>query len=203
MDHKANGKLPDLHRIIEFQAFLHKFHNIDRVIHFSKSSDRRETDTEHSYTLAMLAWYIAQYFPELDTNKCIRLALVHDLVEIYAGDTFTFGDKAMIDSKAERERMALEQFEKEWPDFKELTNDIHEYESLKTPESNFVYVLDKIVPVIIIYLGEGRTWKEFNITLNDIRENKKYKVLKSPQAAHYFNSLIELLKKRPELFPKS
>ena len=202
MANKLRGKLPDLHRIIQLQSFLHEFHSIERVIHFSATSDRRETDTEHSYTLSIIAWYVSQYFPELDTNLCIRLALVHDLVEIYAGDTFTFGDQMMIDSKADREKEALLKLEKVWPDFNELTEDIHNYEDLKTPESNFVYVLDKIVPIIVIYLGEGRTWKEFNITLDDLKNNKKYKVLKSPQAAHYFDALVELLKDKPELFPK-
>jgi putative hydrolase of HD superfamily len=69
----------------------------------------QENDTEHSYNLAMTAWYLAAYFPELDKNKLIRYALVHDLVEIHAGDTFAFGDAKHIASKSEREAAALNQ----------------------------------------------------------------------------------------------
>ena len=201
MSAKKSDERPSIDRLIELQKFLNNFHAIERVIHLSKDSERRENDTEHSYTLAMLTWYLAQYFPELDTNTCIRMALVHDLVEIYAGDTFTFGDKAMLASKAERELRALEKIEKEWPDFKELTKDIREYEALNTPESCFVYALDKLVPVIVIYLGGGKTWHDYSITLEDLRNNKKDKIAKSPQSVYYFESLFEILEKVPHYFP--
>jgi len=147
-------KRPELSRVIELQSFLHNFHSIERVIHFSKSSERRETDTEHSYTLAIISWYLAQYFTELDTNLCIRYALVHDLVEIHAGDTFVFGEKSMLESKAKREQLALEKIKNDWADFPELTADMQAYENLNNPESCFVYALDKIVPNICSFFLE-------------------------------------------------
>jgi len=194
------AKVPQLNRILELQSFVQNFHYIERVVHLSDTSERRESDTEHSYSLAMMAWFVALHFPELDTNKCIRLALVHDLVEIYAGDTFTFGDKELIASKAQRELAALERIEKEWPDFKELSDDIHEYENLETPESSFVFALDKIIPSIVIYLGGGKTWRDHSITLEQIREVKERKV-KSPLVLHYYDELFEILETLPHYFP--
>src|SRR5487761_1693983 len=111
-------KKPDIHRLIEFQSLLHQFQAIERVTHVPGKFEP-ENDTEHSYNLALSAWFLAQYFPHLDRDKIIRYALVHDLVEIHAGDTYIYADQATIDTKKEREHAALLQLEKDWPDFPE------------------------------------------------------------------------------------
>lgn len=193
---------PKLERLFELQKFLHEFHFIERVVHLPGKKDRAETDTEHSYTLAMTAWFLAQYFPELDTNKCIRLALIHDLVEIYAGDTFAY-DKKRLESKTERERQAVQRISKEWSDFTEMTEAINEYESLKTPESCFVFALDKMMPPIIVFMGEGYTWKKHKITYEMQYQRKITDVRKSKQANHYYQELDKLMKQNLDYFYKS
>jgi putative hydrolases of HD superfamily len=151
---------PAIQRLFDLQALLHQFHFVERSISLPGQQERRESDTEHSYTLAMTAWFLAQYFPELDTNTCIRLALVHDLVEIYAGDTFAYAQGKYLGSKSTREQAALDRIAKEWHDFPEMVSAIQTYEELVSDESCFVYALDKLMPPIVNFMTEGTSWKK-------------------------------------------
>lgn len=191
---------PPLNRLLELQSFLLHFHKIERVVYFPDSTKRRETDTEHAYSLAMAAWFLAQYFKELDRDLIIKLALVHDLVEIYAGDTYIYADQAELDTKAQREAEAMKQIKHEWPDFGDMTQLIEAYEKRQTPESCFVYALDKLMPIFMIFLGHGYTWKEEKITLEQLQANKEPKVSSSPEIHHYYGELVELLKSHRHYF---
>lgn len=191
---------PNIQRLFDLQSFLHQFHHIERVVSLPENVERNETDTEHTFTLAMTAWFLAQYYPELDTNKCIRYALVHDLVEIYAGDTYAFADQARLDSKVEREKAALEQIRKEWPDFTEMTKAIEGYETLDDKESCFVYALDKIMPPLLIFMAEGHTWKRQRITFDMHHSKKLQQVPKSPEIYEYYEQLVKLLRKNLHYF---
>jgi putative hydrolase of HD superfamily len=193
---------PSLDRLIEFQKFLLPFHHIERAIDMTRHIERRESDTEHSFSLALLTWFIAADAPKINTERAIMLAIVHDLVEIYAGDTFPYGEQAMIDSKVERELAALNQIKQEWPDFAGFTEAIEEYEARKTPEAKFVYALDKIQPMFMVILAEGKSWKAKNISLSRIYEEKVDKVALSPEIMPYFEELTSYLTKNSHLFPK-
>jgi putative hydrolase of HD superfamily len=201
------GTKPGIQRLFDLQDFLHKFHAIERVVYLpgypkgqATKADRAETDTEHSYTLAMTAWFLAQYFPELDTDKCIKAALVHDLVEIYAGDTYVFADKTQLDTKVEREQAALQQIAQEWQDFPEMISIIKTYEQLATPEHRFVYALDKIMPPLVIFMSKGYTWQKHKITFEMHHDAKKNKIAKSPEILAYYNQLLDLMHQHPDYF---
>ncbi len=200
MKNQAINK-PSIDRLFDLQRFLYAFRNIQRVIHYPNKE--RENDTEHSYSLALTAWYISSYFPELDKDKIIRYALAHDLVEVHAGDTFAYGDPAHLASKHQREMAALAQIEKDWADFPDLIGSISAYEERRSPEAAFVYALDKIMPILAIYLANGHTWKEENITIAMLYDKKKTQVVVSPIVGDYFNQLYELLKRSPHLFRPS
>jgi putative hydrolase of HD superfamily len=193
---------PNIQRLIEFHMLLNEFAQIERIIHVKRRGKTElESDTEHSFNLAMTAWFLAEYFPGLDKGKVVQLALVHDLVEIHAGDTFVFAEQALLDSKAEREAAAQERLATEWPDFKGLHTAIAEYESRKTAEARFVYAMDKIMPVLAIYLNEGLTWHEKQISLERLHTEKMTKMAAFPEALEYWEELYELLRNSPELFP--
>jgi putative hydrolase of HD superfamily len=197
---------PGIERIIEFQQLLLKFSHIDRMIHRKPASNKGyvlENDSEHSYNLAMTAWFLAEYFPELDKDLVIRLALIHDLVEVHAGDTYVFADEAELASKKDRERAALQKLKKEWDDFKSLTDHIMEYENLTSSEAKFVYALDKVLPVITIYINEGFTWKDKSITTEMLYKEKIPKVSLFPDIESYYLKLHELLLRSPHLIEKS
>lgn len=193
---------PDIRRLIELQQLMIRFHHIQREVYHT-TLDRKETDTEHSYSLAMAAWFLAQYFPELDTGLVIRLALVHDLVEIHAGDTFAYGSKEEIDSKAAREAAAAKRLLAEWADFPEMNDAIERYERRDTPEAKFVYALDKVMPAILNYLNKGDIWRRHNITIEQFMSEKEAKVPVSPEIYRYYRQLLALLREHPDYFPKS
>lgn len=193
-------KKPDIHRLIELQRMMLKFREIKRIIDLP-GDGQRENDAEHSYTLAMTAWFLAPTFPHLDRDRLIRICLAHDLVEIHAGDTFAYGDASSKESKNEREKAATDKLAKEWPDFPELTDAIHDYKERKTEEAKFVYALDKIMPALIMYIGDGYGWHKHNITIDDFRAEKEKKVAVSPEIVPYYQELYELIKSNPHLMP--
>lgn len=195
-------KKPDVNRLIELQKLLLQFSQVERALHRKHHGKMtHENDTEHSYNLAMSAWFLVEYFPELDKDTVIKLALVHDLVEVHAGDTYIFADEEKLASKEERETKALEQLKQDWPDFPDMLNYITDYEHRKTKESKFVYALDKVIPVITILINEGHTWRVSNMTLDRLHDHKNDKVNLSPEIQAYYVQLYELLLKIPHLLP--
>lgn len=193
----------DIVRLIEFQALLLQFSATERRLDVPPDFKKQENDTEHSYNLAMAAWFLSKYFPELNRDKLIRLALVHNLVEIYAGDTYFYAEETERLSKIEREAKALRRLEAEWPDFPDLTATIHTYEQKDSAEAKFIYALDKIMPIMVIYLGEGHTWRKEGITHNRLHSAKLPKVSVSPEITEYYEQLHRLLLEHPHYFPSA
>lgn len=192
-------KKPDINRLLEFHNLLFAFQTVHRITHIPKTFEQ-ENDTEHSYNLAMMAWFLAQYFPHLDRDIIIRYALVHDLVEIHAGDTYVYADPAIIATKKKREKQALQRLQQDWPDFPELLSTIKEYETHASEEAKFVYALDKIMPIIVIFLSEGYTWQQEGTTLEQLHEIKKHKVTVSKEISPYYDALYELLQQHRHYF---
>jgi 5'-deoxynucleotidase YfbR-like HD superfamily hydrolase len=149
----------------------------------------------------MTAWFVAQYFPRLDRDKVIRYALVHDIVEVHAGDTNIYADPEFLATKKSREAAALKQLEKDWPDFGDLVGTIKDYETHTSDEAKFVYALDKIMPIIMIFLGEGYTWHKDNIPLSRLDAAKRHKIAVSPEIAPFYDQLYALLVEHHHYFP--
>lgn len=180
--------------VLYFTKLLNKFQEVERVVNIP-NRERKENDVEHSYQLAMLAWYIAESnFLDLDKNLVLKYALVHDFVEVYAGDTFLYSKKQNDhETKHEREEEARIQLQKELPLFTDLHSAILDYEKLNNKESRFVYVLDKIHPVIQIYLNGGKNWRDHDVTLKMLLEKKRDKMHLSPELLELWNELEEIL----------
>ncbi len=197
--------LPKIERVIDLYRLLVAFNGIDRQVFLPDTphrKDRPETDTEHSYALGMLAWFIASNIEHLDTNKCIRYAMAHDIVELHAGDTFAFSkDQNVHDSKAERERVAREKLHDSWPDFSELHAAIAAYEAREDIESRFVYALDKLAPMVLNVVAEGKAWHMHGIDLEELQTYKSNKVTVSPEIAELYKELIGILEQHPDYFP--
>lgn len=182
---------------------LVKFAEIERMIHFPDSDrkDRQENDAEHSYNLVMAAWYLSGHFPRLDRDKMIRYALAHDFVELHAGDEMAIGrTKEAEKQKREREKQALKQLEKDWPDFAELTTTIKDYEKQSSPESKFVYALDKLMPMLLNLLSGGKTWQTFKLKRADVLANKDVKIRLSPEVNELWLVLREQISSNDALF---
>lgn len=193
---------PDIHRLLEFQKLLAQFNEVDRRLHRKRDGKyQQENDSEHSYNLVMSAWYVSSFFPHLDQNLILRYALVHDFVEVFAGDTYIFASAEELASKSDREKVALDRLKEEWNDFADLTRYAHEYEELANEEAKFVYALDKVMPMMTIYIHDGYTWATEGVTLAQLRNKKASQVEVSPEIKPYFDELCEVLLNAPELIP--
>lgn len=190
-----------IQKLLDFISFTHKYQQVKRAI-LATGEDRDESDAEHSYQLAMAAWYlISTRNLKLDIGKVIKYALTHDLVEVYAGDTpFHSKDKTLHDTKQQREADALKKIKQKFQEFPEISELITAYEEKKDEEAKFVYALDKILPVVNIYLDGGKTWQKDNITYKMIRK-KDEKIQVSPDAQNLWSQLISLLEENINLFP--
>jgi putative hydrolase of HD superfamily len=196
----GKAKQPSIQRVIEFQEFLLAFHAVDRKVFIPPSIDKAENDIAHSFSLAMMAWFLGPHFPGLDTSKMINLCLAHDIIEVYAGDTFSYDSKAVV-GQMEREAEAFIQLKHEWADFPALIDAIKEYEALQSPEAKFVYALDKLQPAIMDYLNEGRIWHKLNITFDKFVAEKEKKMPVSPEVYDYYQQLRTILEEKLHLFP--
>lgn len=194
---------PDVQRLIDLQKLMTRFAAVERRVRMPAPLDRAENDVEHTYTLAMAAWFLAEYFPELNRDTLIHLALAHDLLEVHAGDTFVYGDASELASKADREAAAVHQLEKEWADFPGLLEAIEEYERRESAEAKFVYALDKIMVITLNMLSDGKTWHEHGVTFEQFEVEKEKKVPISPEVYAYYTQLHDLLLAQPQLFAPS
>ena len=185
---------PDIDRAIAFTKLMHAFQRVERVIHVP-GEDRWENDVEHSYLLAMLGWYLTDSLAlALDRDAVLRYALVHDLVEIYAGDTYTYtDDEDARRSKPAREHDAQQRIKSEFPEFSDLHRTIERYERRADGESLFVYRLDKLIPVITIYIQEGRTWKQKNLAFDRVVRNKRERIDDESEIRTLFEQIVSLI----------
>jgi putative hydrolase of HD superfamily len=183
--------LPSIDRLAELQQLVADFARVLRVPHLADAG-RPENDVEHSYGLALTCWYLApKIAPKLDMAKIFSYALAHDIVEIHAGDTFVFADPELIASKPAREQAAIDQLRIDWADFDPLTDYAQGYLDKRDEEAKFVYAVDKILPVLMIDLGEKNAfWDRHKIT-EPMERDKKRAITVSPIVAPYYELLMK------------
>lgn len=136
---------------------------------------RYENDAEHSWHLALAAALLAEYATaEIDLGKVLEMALVHDLVEIDAGDTYAYDEVARRD-QAERERRAAERI------FALLPADQganaqrlwEEFEARRTPEARYAVALDRLLPFLHNYHTRGKEWRAHGVTSSQVRKRMR------------------------------
>ena len=161
-------------RFEQQMRFLVEIDQMKNVLRQTLLADgsRRESDAEHSWHLAMYAMLLSEYAPEpVDISRVVRMVLVHDLIEIYAGDTFCY-DKEGNRDKAAREAAAADRLYALLPadqagEYRALWE---EFDRMDTPDSRFAAALDRIQPIINNYLTKGHTWKLGHVTSAQVYE---------------------------------
>lgn len=191
-----NNSYPSIERLAELQQFIANFSKITRVPEFIDTG-RLENDVDHSFGLALTCWFLTpKVAPELSIEKIFKYALAHDVVEIHAGDTFVFADDEAISTKSEREDAALERLYEEWPDFSDMADSAKGYKDKIDEEAKFVKAVDKVLPLLIIELGESKAfWDRHKITLAMERENK-VTIHVSPHISPYYERVLAWLDER-------
>lgn len=196
----ATLNMDNFQKILNFTKTINDFRKIERAILLPEK--RFENDSEHSFQLTIVSWYMAEIEDlNLDKNKIIKYALIHDLVELHAGDTPLYSlDEGLIKSKKERERKAVLIIKEQFPEFPELHGLIQQYKERNDEESKFVFAVDKLLPVMSIYLDNGHDWKNSGVNINMIISKNTQTISVAPEVKKYFDAIIILLKEKPEYF---
>ncbi|MGA2667173.1 MAG: HD domain-containing protein [Patescibacteria group bacterium] len=151
-------------KLLDFLKEIEKLKFIDRKVYLSDQK-RYENDAEHSWHVAMFVLLFENDFPNLNIKKMLKMALIHDLVEIYAGDTFTFDEEGKRTKKDREYKAAKKLFGMLPRDLqKEFFNLMEEFEERKTREAIFTQSFDKLLPIIQNILSKGKAWKKYHIT---------------------------------------
>ncbi len=164
MDKFSFIKDEKLQKQIKFALVIDEMKNIFRR-NLIVDGSRRENDAEHSWNLAMLAMLFEEYSTEkVDIERVLKIALVHDLVEVYAGDTFAYDVKGNEDKLQREIESANKLFgildPEQGAEIRALWD---EFEAKETPESKYANAVDRIQPLINNYMTNGHTWKEGDV----------------------------------------
>ncbi|MDD2994747.1 MAG: HD domain-containing protein [Bacteroidia bacterium] len=138
-------------------------------------SDRPENDAEHSWHLAMMTIVLAEHSDvPVDVLKVLKMVLIHDIVEIDAGDTFIY-DTQKSHSNTENELIAAKRIFGLLPDeqAEELIEIWQEFEAGETPDARFAKAMDRIEPLLQNTSNNGGTWREFDVDYSKVFEKKK------------------------------
>ena len=164
-----------LQKQMKFILEADKVKNIIRQTYLADGK-RRENDAEHSWHLALMAVLLKEYAPEeVDLSKVIPMVLIHDLVEIDAGDTYAY-DEAGAATKAERETKAADRIFGILPAdqgayFRELWD---EFEAYETADAKFAHLLDNFQPLLLNDASDGRSWSEHGVHKSQVcRRNER------------------------------
>ena len=150
---------------LDFILEIDKEKNILRQTHLS-GHGRRENDAEHAWHMAIMAYLLKDYANEpVDIAKVMIMCLIHDIVEIDAGDTYAYDTEGLKTQKA-REDAAKERIFSLLPEDqkKELTALFDEFENYRTPESKFAHSLDNLQPLLLNNSNGGGDWREHQVT---------------------------------------
>ena len=154
---------------------------------------RRENDAEHSWHFALTALVLLEYAKDdVDITRVIKMALVHDLVEVYAGDTFAYDEAGYVD-KEERELKAAEKIFGMLPDDQrdELRALWDEFEDFKTKESCYANAIDRLQPFINNYKTDGYTWREGNVNKAQVYKRMDAVRLYAPELWPFLEYVID------------
>ncbi len=156
-------------------------------------SNRNENDAEHSWHLAMMTLVLAEHSNEpIDVLKVLKMVLVHDIVEIDAGDTFIY-DTQKDHTNTEEERKAANRIFGLLP--KEQANEFidiwEEFETGETAEAKFARTMDRLEPLLQNVSNEGGTWKEYGVHYDKVFEKKKSMEEGSAVIWNYTKNLLE------------
>lgn len=172
----------DLLQQIDFIKEIDKLKYIQRKTRLF-NSDRHENDAEHSWHLAMMAIVLAQHADQpIDILKVLKMVLIHDIVEIDAGDTFIY-DTVNDHTNTAQELLAAKRIFGLLPkeQAEEFIATWQEFEDGITPEAKFARAMDRLEPLLQNSSNNGGTWKEFDVPYQKVYDKKK--VIKEGSAA--------------------
>ena len=181
-----------LKKQLKFALEIDKVKNIFRQTHLSNHG-RNENDAEHSWHMAIMAYLLREYAnEEIDIAKVMLMCLIHDIVEIDAGDTYAY-DSVALESQKEREEKAKQRIFSLLPDDQkeELMALFDEFEAYETAESKFVHAMDNVQPLILNHSNDGGDWREHQVTSKQIYTRQSKTKLGSEKLFEITDQIIQ------------
>ena len=154
---------------------------------------RKENDAEHGWHLALMAMVLSEYANEpIDVMRTMSMVIIHDTVEIDAGDTYAYDEKGH-ETKAEREQKAADRIfnilpEDQAAEFMALWR---EFEEAKTPEAKFANTLDSVQPLMLDDASNGLAWREHQVAASKVRDRAERKI--RPGSERLYQMVMEII----------
>ena len=184
--------VPETGEILDFLLEADKLKFITRQTYLSDGK-RKENDGEHSWHLALMAVLLSEYSNEkVDLVKVITMVLIHDIVEIDAGDTYAY-DAVGNQSKREREVKAADRIFNILPEdqakkFRQLWE---EFEAYETPEAKFAHVCDNVQPLMLNDATDGLAWREHDVKKSQVLRRNSRTGEGSQVMMEYINKILD------------
>ena len=177
---------------LAFSLEIDKAKNIFRQTHLS-GNGRNENDAEHSWHMAIMAYLLKEYAnEEIDILKVILMCLIHDIVEIDAGDTYAY-DRLALQTQKLREELAKERIFSILPeDQKEdLTALFDEFEENESPEAKFAHAMDNLQPLILNNGNNGGDWREHDVSAEQVYSRQRKTKLGSEKLFEITDNILK------------
>lgn len=181
-----------LQKQMKFMAEIDKMKTIYRQT-YVLGENRKENDAEHSWHIAVMAFLLAEYSAKpIDVLKTVKMLLIHDIVEIDAGDTYCY-DSDGYKTKADREEKAAQRIFGLLPDDqqKEFYSLWSEFEDGSTDEAKFAAVLDRLQPLTLNYAKNGISWQEHGVHREQVENRNLTTAETAPELGELLRAMLD------------
>lgn len=187
---------------LAFALEIDKEKNVQRRTHLS-GHGRRENDAEHAWHMTVMCYLLREYANEpIDLARTLVMTLTHDLVEIYAGDTYAYDTQGQ-QTAHEREQAAADKLFSLLPDDQaaDLRGIWEEFEANETPEARFAHAMDSVQPMMLNDSNDGADWRTRGIARQAPAGRNAVTRLGSTELADYIDELLDKHVERGNLLP--
>ncbi len=177
---------------LAFALEIDKEKNILRQTHLS-GHGRREDDAEHAWHMAVMAYLLKEYANEkIDISRVVMMCLVHDLVEIDAGDTYAYDEEGKKTQRDREEKAADRIFgllpQDQAEEFRGL---FEEFDACETPEARYAHTMDNLQPLLLNDSNDGGDWMEHDVSFSEIWKRQSLSALGSEKIGCYIKERLE------------
>ncbi len=181
-----------LRKQLAFVLEIDKEKNIFRQTHLS-GHGRNENDAEHAWHMAIMAYLLQEYAnEEVDIAKVMLMCLIHDIVEIDAGDTYAYDEEA-LKTQREREEKAKQRIFSLLPEDQkeELTALFDEFEACESAESKYAHAMDNLQPLLLNDSNQGSDWKEHDVSAQKVYQRQRKTALGSERLYQVSDEILQ------------
>ena len=185
--------------LTDFICELDRLKAVKRQITLPADNNRQENSAEHSWHVALMASVLSQYAQKpIDVTRVIRMILIHDIVEIDAGDMFAFNAQDDHDAQAQKELDAAKRIFGLLPTplNNELLNLWLEFEEAQTADAEFAKAMDRVLPVFQNMKDEGGSWKKHGIARDKIEKRNAHLQTSAPALWDYVMAQLDIAVER-------